>query len=258
MIASNPATGLWRKRAPGPTPTPGRFAVFAPSGYHRAANLPATALLARPGRWRRVLVTRGPLGQPPGCVTPGLIAKASKGRPSLRFGWGASKSLICFAQYTLCKPYFADLLAFCPRRRGARASELTDLVTLAMGDDAPSRAIIWRMVSTIDSDIHRPRQKSFDELPPPPVADQADEDGPAYLDPDNLPPDVGLVRDLAVKHEITTMAIHAWIRRGRMAEVGRVRGKAGGHGGFVAVFEADVLHCLSNPRKGGRPKKQPV
>ena len=143
-------------------------------------------------------------------------------------------------------------------RGGARPSDLTDLVTLAMGDDAPSRAIIWRMVSTIDSEVHRPRQKSFDELPPPPVADPPEDDGPTYLDPDNLPSGVALAKDMAAKHGLAPDTIHTWIRRGRMQEVGRVKGKAGGHGGFVVVNESDVFKCLANPRKGGRPRKPAV
>ena len=141
---------------------------------------------------------------------------------------------------------------------GAQPSDLTELVTVAMGDDAPDRAIIWRMVATIDSEVHRPRQKSFDELPPPPVADQADEDGPAYLDPDNLPHGVSLAKDLAAKHGLTTGAIRKWIRLGRIEAVGRVKGKGGGYGGFHAVRESDVIFCKANPRKGGRPKIKPV
>ena len=161
------------------------------------------------------------------------------------------------------KPVFSksrkqnDLIQAAIRRAisgGARPSDLTDLVSLAMGDDAPSRAIIGRMVTTIDSEVHRPRQKSFGELPPL-VPDQPEDDGVACLDPDNLPSGVSLAKDLAAKYGITPGAIRNWIRFGRIKEVGRVKGKAGGHGGFIAVREADVIYCQQNPRPGGRPRK---
>ena len=108
-------------------------------------------------------------------------------------------------------------------------------------------ATIEGMTSYLETDALQGR---LDDLAPP--AGQAND---GFLDPDNLPEGVGLLKDLAHKHGVAPGTVRHWIRLGRMREVGRVGGKGSGTGGFVAVRECDVIFCKDNPRKGGRPRK---
>ena len=137
---------------------------------------------------------------------------------------------------------------------GAQPSDVVELVSASAGDQAPDRATIGRMVNTIQKEVAQARQKRLQLSNA--GAGQAGDDGAVYLDPNNLPPGVFLAKDLAAKYGVTPQAIRNWIQSGRITEVGRVKGKAGGHGGFLAVREADVVFCKANPRKGGRPRKR--
>ena len=104
-----------------------------------------------------------------------------------------------------------------------------------------------------------PIRKEVAEAQHPVLVDDrgAPPDEQDFLDPDNLPDGCVLLKDIAHDLSITPEAIHGWINRGRMQEVGRVGGKGSGIGGFVVVKKADVLYCLTHPRKGGRPRKKP-
>ena len=115
-IASNPATGLWRKRNPWPTPTRGEFCGGHAERVRFRSQPSCNRVLARPGRWGRVLVTRVRWPDA-GLRYTRPFAKASQGRPSLRCGRGGCKSRFLFAQYLLCKPNFAALFAISPSRR---------------------------------------------------------------------------------------------------------------------------------------------
>ena len=108
-------------------------------------------------------------------------------------------------------------------------------------------ATIEGMTSSLDTDALQGR---LDDLAPP--LGQAND---GFLDPDHLPPGVGLAKDLAPKYGVTNEAIRNWIRLGRITEAGRVGGKGSGGRGFLVVREADVRYCRDNPRKGGRPRK---
>ena len=134
---------------------------------------------------------------------------------------------------------------------GARPDDVVNLVAVAGGNPARSPATIRRMVSDLRKqlryDVHSPLL--YNQGTPP------DESG--FLDPANLPDGAVLLKDIARDLSISPQAIRQWIDRGRMQEVGRVGGKGSGIGGFVVVKRADVLYCLTHPRKGGRPRKKP-
>ena len=133
-------------------------------------------------------------------------------------------------------------------RGRADAGDLAALYADAALRAGLDSATIEDMTASLETDALRGR---LDDLSPP--AGQANDDG--FLDPDNLPEGVGLLKDLATQFEMSPQTIRDWIRLGRLMPVGRVRGKGGGHGGFIAVREADVVYCKDNPRKGGRPRK---
>ena len=135
---------------------------------------------------------------------------------------------------------------------GAQPSDVVELVSASAGDQAPDRATIGRMVKTIQKEVAQARQKRLELRNS--EAGQAGDDGAVYLDPDDLPPGVFLAKDLAAKYGVKPQTIRKWIRIGKITEAGRVRGKGGGYGGFLAVRESDVVQCKANPRKSGRPK----
>ena len=93
------------------------------------------------------------------------------------------------------------------------------------------------------------------EEPPVAISDPAvghrDENGVLWLDPDDLPPGVVLLKDEAKRLRISRQAIRDWIKNGRLKEVGRVWGKGSGATGFIAVRQSDVDYCWHNPRKRG-------
>lgn len=130
-----------------------------------------------------------------------------------------------------------------------RPKDVAKLVTVAVRNQALGDDTITKMVNALAKEVAQDRTPTLGLQP---------KREPGFLDPDNLPEGTAMLKDVARELGITPEAIHGWINRGRMKEVGRVGGKGSGIGGFVVVNVADAYKCHGNPRRGGRPRKKPA
>ena len=78
------------------------------------------------------------------------------------------------------------------------------------------------------------------ELDPPPVYEQ-------------LPPGMIDLPAAAAKYELRLRTVRAWVTRGHLEIVGRLKSRAPG-GGNIVVREDDLVAFLNTPRPRGRPK----
>ena len=131
----------------------------------------------------------------------------------------------------------------------AGAADIAAIVADAARQNGVAETTIDAMTTALQ---HDQLQRRLDDLLPPPIPK---DDG--FLDADNLPPGICLLKDIAHEIGVAPQTIRDWIKNERMDEVGRAKGKGSGKNGFVVVREADVLYCRDNPRKGGRPRKPP-
>ena len=76
------------------------------------------------------------------------------------------------------------------------------------------------MVNAVNREIAQGRQLTLDHGQPRSA-------GSGFMDPDNLPDDAVLPKDIAREMSITPVAIHGWINKGRMQEIGRLGGTLG-------------------------------
>ena len=73
---------------------------------------------------------------------------------------------------------------------------------------------------------------------------------------DTLPEGLIDVPSARTKYGVPTPTLRAWIRKGRVTAVGRLKAPAPG-GGFLVVNEEDLLAYMNGPRnRGGRPRSK--
>ena len=72
-------------------------------------------------------------------------------------------------------------------------------------------------------------------------------------EPGNLPEGLIDLPSASKRYGISGNTLRAWVRRGKLPEVGRLRGPTA-RGGYIVTVEAEILRCRDNPRKPG-PKR---
>ncbi|MCY4416801.1 MAG: hypothetical protein OXE87_10900 [Chloroflexi bacterium] len=87
----------------------------------------------------------------------------------------------------------------------------------------------------------------------PPNGIQSEETDDVIYEPGELPEGLIDLPSASKRYGISGNTLRAWVRRGKLPEVGRLRGPTA-RGGYIVTVEAEILRCRDNPRKPG-PKR---
>ena len=70
---------------------------------------------------------------------------------------------------------------------------------------------------------------------------------------EQLPPGMIDLPSASIKYGINGPTLRAWVRRGYLEEIGRLKARSPG-GGYIVVWEDDLVARINSPRRRGRPK----
>ena len=148
----------------------------------------------------------------------------------------AAPDPVAVAAYRLCYAIDAALA------HGITATDVQDMVDQRIDANAPYTG----EVESVDEIARLADQVGADGT----VAD-ADGGEKIYL-PDEVPRGMIDLRSASLKYGIRARTLHAWVQRGKLPFMGRVRAPAAG-GGYILTIDELIPICRDNPRPGGNP-----